>query len=676
MTGASTAHHLTRALALQQQGRMVEAVETLRQLLLREPRNSHALHLLGSVLGQMGRPQQAVELIAAASALQPGNAIVCVNLAHALRDSGRHAEALAAYERAIALQGDLAVAHRGRGVLLLSLGEIEQALASLSRALRLAPHDAAAHNDLGVGLERLGRAEEALEQFARAVALEPRHVEAHHNRARLEMSLGRNAQALASLERALALQPQRAALHAARGQVLRALGRPGDALASYQRALGLVPDDFGALFQHGVTLMMLERHEEALSSFERALAVDGQAAEVHNNRGVALAQLGRHTEALASFSAALTCRAGHVEAHTNSANTLKGLGRFDEARLHLEHALALEPAHVPSLWSKALLELSAGAFAPGWRLYEARLQLPELRDYQRALPSARWDGRAALGGRTILIHAEQGLGDVLQFSRYIPLLEGRAGHVYFEIPAALRLLMRSLPMRGTLLSRGENLPQTDFHCPLLSLPLAFGTELDTIPGGVPYLSVPPAAVEACRDRLSTLPGLKVGLNWQGHPGTEGQPWIRGRSFALESMAPLAQVRGVSLVSVQKGAAAAQREQVAFGTALARFTDPLDTGPEAMMETAALLAALDLVITSDTFVAHLAGALGVPVWIALQAIPDWRWMLERSDSPWYPTARLFRQRVAGDWGELFERIASALAARVRPDAARRARPPRA
>jgi hypothetical protein len=308
--------------------------------------------------------------------------------------------------------------------------------------------------------------------------------------------------------------------------------------------------------------------------------------------------------------------------------------------------------------------LTLREFEEGWRLYESRLRLERPGQPVRGFPAPRWSGTEALAGKSILIQAEQGLGDTLQFSRYVPLLEAQGANVIFEVPEALSRLMRSFSMRGTLITRGEPLPYVDYHCPLLSLPHALHTQPDTIPGGVPCISADAAAVDAWRARLRGLPGLKVGLNWQGNVGAEKQVWFRGRSFALACAAPLARVPGVSLVSLQKGEAAGERAAVEFGAELAQLTDPLDTGPEAPVESAALMSALDLVITSDTFFAHLAGALGVPVFVVLQAVPDWRWQLERSDSPWYPGMRLFRQREPGDWLEVFERVASAVAALAR------------
>jgi hypothetical protein len=267
-------------------------------------------------------------------------------------------------------------------------------------------------------------------------------------------------------------------------------------------------------------------------------------------------------------------------------------------------------------------------------------------------------GGASLAGRTLLVQAEQGLGDTLQFCRYIPLLEAMGANVVFEVQPLLKPLLGSLAMRGTLIGRGEPLPQFELHTPLASLPLAFGTELDTVPGGVPYLHVDPAAAHAWAQRLAALPGFRVGLNWHGNPEAEKLSALQARSFPLATAAPLARLEGVSLISLQKGAGSEQRARVGFE--LAQFTDPLHMGAEEIAnETAAILTGLDLLITADTALAHLAGALGVRVWVVLQAVPDWRWLTGRTDSPWYPTMRLFRQRAPGDWTELFERVAAEL-----------------
>jgi hypothetical protein len=299
-----------------------------------------------------------------------------------------------------------------------------------------------------------------------------------------------------------------------------------------------------------------------------------------------------------------------------------------------------------------------GAFRDGWPLYEARLRLDPNRPSQRSADT-RWSG-GSLEGRTLLVYAEQGLGDTLQFCRYILPLEAMGARVVFEVQPVLKKLLGSLPMRGLLVGRGEPMPPFDLHSPLGSLPLAFRTEIGSIPAGVPYLTVSPAAVSRWRERLAALPGLKVGLNWHGNPEAEKRASLQARSFPLSAAAPLARLPKLSLVSLQKGAGAEQLGEVGFGGEIAQLTDPTFMGPEEIAdETAAIMMGLDLVITADTAVAHLAGALGIPVWVVLQAVPDWRWLIERSDSPWYPTMRLFRQRTASDWPEVFERVATEL-----------------
>jgi hypothetical protein len=302
-----------------------------------------------------------------------------------------------------------------------------------------------------------------------------------------------------------------------------------------------------------------------------------------------------------------------------------------------------------------------GEFREGWPLYESRLSLAHVLPLQRSFRAPRWSGAEPVEHKTVLVYAEQGLGDTVQFCRYVKLLEARGARVLFEVQPALRTLLGSLEIQGSLVSHGEPLPAFDLVCPLLSLPLAFGTEMHNLPGGVPYLSVNETARRTWKQRLAALPGLKVGLNWQGNAATEKQPWLRGRSFALGEAAALAHLPEVSLISLQKGEGSEQRETVAFKSRIAQLTDPRDMGPAEFADTAALVTALDLVITSDTAIAHVAGALGVPVWVVLQFDADWRWLNAREDSPWYPTMRLFRQRSAGDWTEVFARVAHELRA---------------
>lgn len=630
MSPAGSGTALAQAHALQRQGRLAEAAALFRQVIAHEPRNGDALHLLGVTLGQMGQPQEAVRLISAAAEVRPSNPYVHCNLGNALSSVGRHGDAASAFKRAATLKPDLLAAHRGQAFAELVQRRYEDALQSIDRALALQPQDAVMLANRGNALRALGRYAQAVASYDQSLAIAADDAEIHHNRALALLGSEHYENALRSLDRAQELAPER----------------------------------FGIHFHRGVALSLLERHAEALASFERALALEPFSAEALNNRGVELGHLGRPQEALEAFARAADSRADDPEPYKNAANTLKGLGRYPEALEQFERALRIRPDHVPTLWSKSLLELALGNYETGWPLYDSRLRLEHLREYRRNFSVPRWTGKEDIAGKRILVHAEQGLGDALQFCRYLPLLEARGAQVVFEAPPPLSTLVRSLRFRGTLIRQGERLPSgLEYYCPLLSLPLAFQTRADTIPAEVPYLTANAAAVKSWRERLSALPGIKIGLNWQGHAVAEKQAWIRGRSFGLACAEPLAHVPGISLISLQKGAAANQRNEVGFGEAIAQLTDPEDTSADALAETAALCSALDLVITSDTSVAHLAGALGAPVWVALHAAPDWRWLLDRSDSPWYPSMRLFRQQVAGDWVELFERIALELAALV-------------
>jgi tetratricopeptide (TPR) repeat protein len=667
-------------------------LQLYRQAAAAEPRNADILHLMGVVLARLGKLDEAIPSLSGAVSLQPSNAAMQANLANALASANRPQDALAAYQKALALAPDFSAAHRGQGAVLLRLGLLEAAVAAFELAARYAPRDARLHCDLGVALERVGRADEAIQSFERAIELDPKLAQAHHNLALIEATRGRPERALAGIEAALKLQPQHPAAHANRGNFLHALGRDAEALESYDRSLSLNPNDpavhyqramilmsfgraadalgsfdralalgppeFEVHYHRGLALAMLEQYPASLASFDQALALKPNSAEALNSRGVALGRLHRSEDALESFTRAVALKPDYVEGYTNAGNVLIGLERIPEALVQFDRALTLRPEDADAAWSKGLLKLTLGEFSEGWKLYEARLRLNYLRHLQRHVDLPRWEGQS-LQGRTLLVHAEQGLGDSLQFCRYVPMLEPHGARIIFEVQPVLKPLMHSLGFRGELLARGEPLPAVDYRVPLLSVPLALQATLEDIPASMPYLRADPASVDAWSHRLAALSGLKVGLYWQGNPETEKQPWLHGRSFALAEAEALARVGGVTLVSLQKGVGAEQRSQVSFADRLVELMDPLDLGAEALGRMAAIMTRLDLIVTSDTLCAHLAGALGLPVWVVLSRVADWRWLTLRGDSPWYPTMRLFRQERRGDWRGVFDRIAGEL-----------------
>src|SRR6266853_584991 len=657
----SSAATLAQARTLHSQGRLAEAVSLCRAVLALQPDLAAAHRGRGAALMHLGEPAAALESFREAARLAPNDDQAHNGLGVALERANRREEARECFKRAIALNAANADAHHNLGLVEAAAGRHGEALASIERALALQPQQPALHTNRGSQLLALGRQAEALASFERAIAMSPGDASPHHNRGLALVSLKRPAEALASFERALALAPAAAATHLWCGRTLLELRRPAEALASFDRALALNAQEFDAHFQRGVALAALERYPESVASFDKALTLDGNSAHAFNNRGAVLVRLFRPAEALPDFVRAVVLRPDHADAHTNAGIALKGLGRYQEALESLDRALSLKPDAPTATWTKALLKLGMGDFRGGWPLYESRLRLPHARQLQRTFTVPRWGGAVALAGKTILVYADQGLGDTLQFCRYIPVLEAMRAHVLLEVQPVLKRLLGSLAMRGMLIGRGESLPDFDLHIPLLSLPLALGTDIDTIPGGVPYLKVDPGPRRSWAERLAALPGFKVGLNWQGDTQAEKLSALEARSFPLAAAAALARVPDVELVSLQKGPAAGQRTEVEFGSGIAQLTDPLHMGPEEIAtETAAIIMGLDLVITSDTALAHMAGALGARVWVVLQAISDWRWLIERTDSPWDPTMRLFRQRKPGDWPEVFERVAAELA----------------
>jgi len=523
----------------------------------------------------------------------------------------------------------------------------------------LQPHQAALIANRGNTLKELGRLPEAEQSYSLALAIKPDDPVSLHSRALVRYLLGRYVEALRDYDALDVGARESAPALVGRGATLVALQRYGEALAPLERATQLLPADADAHIQFGVALLNVERDAEAVESFDRALALRPGVPEVLNNRGIALTLMWKLSQALESFVRAAALGDATADNLTNTGIVLKMLGRYREAAAAFGRALACKPDDASARFALAFLHLTLGEFAVGWPLYEARFDVPALGNPARHFSAPRWNGSEPLQGKTLLVHAEQGLGDVIQFCRYLPLLQAQDISVVFEVMPSLRGLLRTLPGAIRLVGRGELLPPIDYHCPLLSLPLALDTRLNTIPAQVPYLTAERERIVQWKQRLRALPGLRVGIAWQGNPAVEKLIWARGRSIPLAALEPLAQLPGVQLVSLQKGPGVEQLRAVPFAERIVDLSAELDPGPDAFLDTAAVMAGLDLVISSDTSVAHLAGALGLPVWVMLAASPEWRWGLERNDSPWYPTMRLFRQTANGDWTGVVPAIVAAL-----------------
>jgi tetratricopeptide (TPR) repeat protein len=627
---------LAEATALQQRGRRVEAEAIYRDLLQRHPGSADARYRLGLLLVQSERLAEAVEMFSAALLIAPGSAPLWSEQAAAQMRLERFDAAVASYDRLIALRPD----------------EVE------------------AFNNRGAALLRLARPADALASFDAALAVRPDLVEALCNRGSALLALGRVAEALASYDRTLALRPTLAQAALNRTEALERLGRPAEALAGYDQAIAAAPGLVKAHYNRGNLLQTLGRHAEAIASFDAALALAPSHAAAACNRATSLRALGRLDAALAGYEQALAHSPTMVPALVNRASLLAMQGRHQEALEGYAQVTASFPDSADAHWNEALCRLAMGDFAGGWREHEWRWRTASLRAGERHYPQPLWLGETKLAGRTILLHGEQGHGDVLQFCRFAPLVAALRApgdvpgdvNVVLEVPYMLARLIRTMPGPQRVIAHNEPPPEFDMHCPLLSLPLALGTTLETIPATVPYLAADPDQERAWRIRLAALPGLRVGLVWAGNPRTAdpaANAIDRRRSIALSRLAPLGAVPGVSFVSLQKGHGADEAKAPPPGLALHDWTDELWD----FADTAALIAGLDLVISVDTSVVHLAGALGKPVWVLNRYDACWRWLYGRTDSPWYPTARLFRQSSYGDWDSVIAEVAAALRERA-------------
>jgi tetratricopeptide (TPR) repeat protein len=573
--------------------------------------------------------------------------------AMALHRAGQLAEAERIYADVLRSNpADAEVLHL-QGVIAHQTGRHEHAVELIGQSISLRPDRAEAHNSYGIALLRLQRTAEALASFERALTLQPESAEPHNNRGNVLRRLQRMPEALASFDRSVALKPEFAAAHNNRGLVLHALRRYREAAASYQRALELQPDFAEAYNNLSAVQCELGEPAAAVSSCRRALELQPGMPGVHGNLANALRDLEQPEEALSESELAIGADPACAANYCHRGNALHDLGRLPEAIASYDRAIELDARYALARFNKALCLLLSGDFARGLPLYEWRKQLGSYP--AAALSAPEWLGDEDISGKTLLVRTDQALGDTIQLCRYLQLIEARGVHVVLAAQPQLRELLGSLSPTIRIVGADALPDPSDYHCALMSLPHAFSTTLANIPAKIPYLSAEPLRVERWGQRFGAA-GFKVGIAWQGSRNRIDV----GRSVPLEKFARLADIPGVRLISLQKGAALEQLRAGPNKLPVEIPGDTFDEGPQAFLDSAAVMSVLDLVITCDTALAHLAGALGRPTWVALKHVPDWRWLLDRSDSPWYPSMRLFRQPRRGDWDRVFAAIHEELA----------------
>jgi Flp pilus assembly protein TadD len=572
--------------------------------------------------------------------------------------AGRLAEAETAFVRAARDHPAHADAWCMLGIVRRARGDLDGATAAYREALRLRPDFPEVVNNLSNVLVLQGRTEEAAANYRALLRLRPDYPEGHNNLGVALRNLGKLDEAEACYREALHLRPHYPDAANNLGDVLARRERYEPAIEAYRTALRLRPDYPEAHSNLGIALSRLGRADESEEHHRAAIALRPGSADAHYNLGLSRVERGDADGAVREFREAIRLKPGYAEANWNLAYALRALGDTDAALACYREHLRLAPDDPDAHLAQALTWLMLGDYERGWPEYEWRWRSKEFAP--RPFPQPRWDG-SPLDGRTVLVHAEQGLGDTIQYVRYAPLVKQRGGTVLVECSPALVRLLGTCPGVDRVVPAGQPLPPFDVHVPMMSLPAVFGTTLQTVPASVPYLFPEPELVERWRQELAPVREFKVGICWQGNPKYRGD---RHRSVPLTTFAPLARVPGVRLYSLQKGPGVEQLTPpggLPFEvTDLAGRLDDR-TGP--FRDSAAVMTVLDLVVSADTAAAHLAGSLGVPVWVTQSAAGHFCWLLDREDSPWYPPARLFRQRRFGAWGEVFDRMADALRERV-------------
>jgi tetratricopeptide (TPR) repeat protein len=670
-------------------GRLAEVASGYQRMLLQNPRQPVALIGISLVALASHQFDAAIKMASVAVEVAPEMIAAWVALGQAFKAAGRNTEAEDAYTHAIRLDGMDALAHMGLGELMVVTGRPAEAVHQFELALQRQPALAAAHMGLGNALAAQGKYQQALECYEQVLALKPRLAEAEFAAGFVLARLGKRKDAENRYRRALVARPDFAAAWINLGSLLREQGREAYAEAALLRAVELRPD----LISGWINLAILERERRRPNEAEKhlrkafalnpnqvetlvtwcqfrsaemdlagawawlrwALACDQDHAEAVNMHGILLHNQGRFTEAIEVFERAEAL--GHQAAASNRGNSLLDLGRMREALEAHKKAVERDPECAGSKYNLALTQLRLGEWELGWPGYEARWSFREVHRSPRTFHQPRWQGES-LAGQRILLHAEQGLGDTIQFCRYATLVAARGGQVILQVQQPALRLVNSLGAAQSGQAKtallGATPPEFDLECPLLSLPAVFATTIETVPWAGAYLGADTAQV---REKRAQFPYLlsnsaerpwRVGIAWAGNPRYRAD---RHRSMHLKTLLPLLRTSAIHWISLQKGEAAEQLRNLPQDVCVHDGSSQ----ERDLAETAALVATLDLVITTDTCIAHLAGAMAKPVWIMLPHLSDWRWMQQIDTTPWYPTAKLFRQQTPGDWTGVLERV---------------------
>lgn len=616
---------IDEAIRLHRAGQLEEADRLYLSAMSASAPDADTLHMAGYCRMQLGDMEGAICLLASAADLSTANADLLNTLGGAYRSTGKLDLALQTFERAIAADERHSAAFNNRGLTLRALGRLEEALSSFEQAISLNSSYAIGYCNRGAVLRDLARPLDAIASLRKALAINPRLIDAHVYLGNALADQERFEEALASYRTATALAPEQGSAYMALAKLFIRLNMLEEACATLEKVATIEPDNSECLIDLGTVRRNLYRTSEAVEAFDKALAIEPNSPLAINNRAIALLDQNRLEPALGA----------------------------------LDQATALDPDFADAHWNTGLANLLAGRLDIGWEKFEWRKRQKNSLLSNRNYDQPEWLGNFDIRGKTLLVYWEQGLGDTLQFCRYAKLLAETGAEVILLVQAPLKKLLSSLPCRVQIVAEGEPLPEFDAHCAMMSLPHAFRTELSTIPAEVPYLSADRELQSLWEKRLGTTDKLRVGLAWSGDPRKyqhSANRVDRVRSMPFEMLVPLLDLPEIEFISLQKGEGAVhQLRSHPRRETVIDWTDELRD----FADTAALVATLDLVIAVDTSIVHLAGALGKPVWVMNRFNTCWRWLLERSDSPWYPSARIFRQSSLGRWDDVVLSVATEL-----------------
>ncbi|MDA0663121.1 MAG: tetratricopeptide repeat protein [Proteobacteria bacterium] len=643
---------LSAAVALFQSGDLAAAEKSCRDVLAREEGNAEAWHLLGVIAHRAGRNDIAIRHVRQAVAMAGDSASYHNTLGYLLRLAGQYSEAVTALEKAIALQPDYADAHNNLGIAHAESGALEAAEKAYRTALAHRPDFPEVQNNLGNLMYRMGRVDDSLAAFEAATTLRPDYAEAHANRGDAFLNQGKPREAIEAFDKAAKIAPNWPNGWYKLGNALFQAEQFENALKAYQRSIDLNPNKMRCLTNLGATLEKLGRYEEAAMMLRHALVMMPEDVSAMKNLGHVVLKLGHTGEGLHLLRRVAELAPDDPDGHYSLGNALLRMERLQDALNCYKRVRELQPNAARAYFAPASVLLMNGQYKEGWAAYESRFDMAAYKTNVKNVRDRLWDG-SPLNGRRLLVHVEQGFGDTLMFIRYVPLIRQRAGAgtIYLACEPELFRVLKTLEGVDEVFALGSEASVTfEVQVPLLSLPNRFGTTVETIPNKVPYLRPPPDARAGIKRRKGSK--LAVAFVWAGRPTHSDD---RFRSCPVNWFAALFDIPGIDFYSIQWGPRSAEMKPHLARDNVFSLSDQLtDFG-----ETAAIIDQVDLVISIDSAVTHLAGALGKPVWTILPFGGEWRWLFRREDTPWYPNMRLFRQRILGDWRPVFLRIAGAL-----------------